>query len=72
MSKHEDFKTAAVLPALMRVSEAQTHFNVSRSTIYRAAKAGEIKLYKRCGTRVDTEELRAWLSPDDEDSERPQ
>jgi excisionase family DNA binding protein len=51
MSKHEDFKNAPRIPIHMpiyvRPVRANEVFGVHRSTLYRWAEAGHIKIYKR-------------------------
>jgi hypothetical protein len=46
----------------MRITEAPKHFNISRATLYRAAQKGDVTLHKRCRTRVDTAQVRDWLT----------
>lgn len=51
------------LPRVVPMFRAPAAFGVSRSTIYRAANAGDIRLVKLGrSTLVDSESVLAWLA----------
>ncbi len=48
---------------LQRISLAAKQVGISKPTIYRAAKAGSIKLFKKPGmTFVSMAELQGWIA----------
>lgn len=49
-------------PPWVRVSEVKRYFGVHKSTVYRAAGRGEIRIYKNRGSRVKSSEMEKWLS----------
>lgn len=62
MSKPETFTAPqAVRPAWVRLRDVQHWFGVSKTTVYRAAAAGDVTIYRRCGSRVNADEMDAWL-----------
>jgi predicted DNA-binding transcriptional regulator AlpA len=55
-------QTAAAMPIFVRLSASQERFGVHRSTLYRAAERGEIKIHKRGAMSwVETAEVSAWI-----------
>lgn len=63
MSEARTVKRAdAPSPLYVRVSDAQEVFGLHRATIYRQAKAGAIRIYKRGGASLlSVAEMRAWI-----------
>ncbi|WP_394342831.1 helix-turn-helix domain-containing protein [Paenirhodobacter huangdaonensis] len=48
----------------VRVSDVAIWFGVSRATVYRAAARGEITIHRQRGSRVNSDEMDAWLRGD--------
>ncbi|MFC5736912.1 helix-turn-helix domain-containing protein [Sinirhodobacter huangdaonensis] len=62
MGRHE--KAAGIRPMWVRVSDVAIWFGVSRATVYRAAARGEITIHRQRGSRVNSDEMDAWLRGD--------
>ncbi len=59
MGKHEQITITR--PLWVRVSDVAHWFGISRATVYRAAARGEITIHRQRGSRVNADEMDAWL-----------
>ena len=59
MGKHEQITITR--PLWVRVSDAAHWFGMSRATVHRAAARGEIPIHRQRGSRVNADEMDAWL-----------